>query len=318
MQPIAPVRLSDSHHLSSLARRELQRPLVISLTLGLVAGIACADFLFADVDIISHLYYLPILLAATQLGRPAAIAVAAAAVVLTHLGDPDLARFRYGEADVMELVLFLTVAVVASGWSQTERELRRLASTDDLTGLHNLRSFEAIARDLIERERRAHGAVAVVCLDADRLKQLNDTYGHLTGADAVRHIGKVVAEVLPEGASACRYGGDEFAIVVAGRQAVHAAGLAVRIQDAVAAAAPVLDTQSFPAGTLSVSVGCALADLQTNTPAPAIFAHSFRQADQAMYANKRRRAPGGDAPASAPRVAQLFAVPSPSARGPRG
>jgi len=201
----APVRLSDSHHLSSLARREFQRPLVISLTLALVAGIACADFLFADVDLISHLYYLPILLAATQLGRPTAIAVAAAAVLLTHLGDPDLARFRYGEADVMELVLFVTVAVVASGWSQTERELRRLASTDDLTGLHNLRSFEAIARDLIERQRRAHGAVAVVCLDADRLKQLNDTYGHLTGADAVRHIGKVIADVLPEGASACRF-----------------------------------------------------------------------------------------------------------------
>jgi len=312
------VRLSDSHHLSSLARREFQRPLVISLTLALVAGIACADFLFADVDLISHLYYLPILLAATQLGRPSAIAVAAAAVLLTHLGDPDLARFRYGEADVMELVLFVTVAVVASGWSQTERELRRLASTDDLTGLHNLRSFEAIARDLIERQRRARGAVAVVCLDADRLKQLNDTYGHLTGADAVRHIGKVIADVLPEGASACRYGGDEFAIVVGGGQAVHAAGLAVRIQDAVAAAAPVLDTQSFPAGTLSVSVGCALVDLRADTPAPASFAHAFRQADQAMYANKRRRAPSPDAPASAPRVAQLFAVPSPSARGQRG
>jgi diguanylate cyclase (GGDEF)-like protein len=308
------LRLSDSHQLSSLARHELQRPLVISLTLALLGCIACADFLFADVDIISHLYYLPILLAATQLGRRPAIAVAAAAVVLTHLGDPDLAHFRYGEADVMELVLFVTVAIVASGWSQTERELRRLASTDDLTGLHNLRSFEAIARDLIERERRAQGAVAVICLDADRLKQLNDTYGHLTGADAVRHIGKVIAEVLHEGASACRYGGDEFAIVVGGKQAIHAAGLALRIQEAVAAAAPVLDTQSFPAGTLSVSAGCALADLRADAPAPAIFAQSFRQADQAMYANKRKRAPGGDAPASTPRVAQLFAVPSPSAR----
>ena len=312
------MRLSDSHQLRSLARRELARPLVISLTLALVAGIACADFLFADVDIISHLYYLPILLAATQLGRPAAIAVATAAVVLTHLGDADLARFRYGEADVMELVLFLTVALVASGWSRTERELRRLASTDDLTGLHNLRSFEAIARDLIERERRARGAVAVLCLDADRLKQLNDTYGHLTGADAVRHIGKVIAEVLPEGASACRYGGDEFAIVVGGRLALHAAELAARIESAVAAAAPVLDTRSFPAGTLSVSVGWALADLRADSAAPAIFAHSFRQADQAMYANKRRRAPGADAPVSTPRVAQLFAVPSPSARGQRG
>jgi hypothetical protein len=71
------------------------------------------------------------------------------------------------------------------------------------------------------------------------------------------------------------------------------------------------------AAASSSGAGCALAEL-ADTPAPAIFAQCFRQADQATYANKRRRAPGADAAASTPRVAQLFAIPSPSVRTQRG
>jgi diguanylate cyclase (GGDEF)-like protein len=189
----------------------------------------------------------------------------------------------------MDLVMFSLVAVVAARLTQDARELRRLASTDDLTGLHNLRSFESLCRELIERQRLANGSVGMIALDVDRLKQLNDTYGHLTGADAVKHVGEVLARVLPMGGHACRYGGDEFAVVVADASSVQTAELAGRIQCAIADSGPVLDGTPFPAGALAVSVGCASADIGAAGPAAAIFARLFRQADDAMYENKRCR-----------------------------
>jgi diguanylate cyclase (GGDEF)-like protein len=281
------MRLSDSRHLTSLPRSRLRRPAIVGVTLALVALVAIADFAHGGFAPISHLYYLPILLAATKLGRRYALGVAALAVVLAHLADPQLSRLHYEDADVMELILFMTVAVVASRLTEDARELRRLASTDDLTGLHNLRSFESFSRAFIERQRSAKGSVAMLSLDVDHLKQLNDTYGHLTGADAVRHVGGVLARLLPDGAQACRYGGDEFAIVMPATDQAHLA-LAREIQEAVSASAPVLDTRSFPAGTLSVSIGCSSAVIDREVAAVTIFTQLFRAADEAMYANKLR------------------------------
>jgi diguanylate cyclase (GGDEF)-like protein len=235
------------------------------------------------------LYYLPILLAATQLGLGCGIGVAAIAAVLTHLADPQLSHFHYGEADVMELLLFLTVALVSSRLAQNARQLRRLATTDELTGLCNLRSFESVSRALIESGRTQSSTIAMLCLDVDRLKQLNDTYGHLAGADAVRHVGKVIMEHLPEDSRACRYGGDEFAIVLGMGGTARATLLARRIQDAVAASAPVLDGKQFFPGTLAVSVGCAADCLGREPVAAEVFTRLFRQADAAMYADKRQR-----------------------------
>ncbi|HVZ31251.1 MAG TPA: diguanylate cyclase, partial [Polyangiaceae bacterium] len=272
-----------------MARREPSRAAIAALTFGAVSVVAIVDFVLVDVDTVSHLYYLPILLAATQLGLGCGIGVAAVAALLTHLADPQLSHFHYGEADVMELLLFLTVALVSSRLAQNARQLRRLATTDDLTGLSNLRSFEAVSRALIERGRMQSSTVAMLCLDVDRLKQLNDTYGHLTGADAVRHVGKLIAEQLPEDSQACRYGGDEFAIVLGTGGTARATLLARRIQEAVAASAPVLDGKPFFPGTLAVSVGCAADCLGREDVTAEVFTRLFRQADAAMYADKRQR-----------------------------
>jgi diguanylate cyclase (GGDEF)-like protein len=285
------MRLSDSNHLTSRAPSQLQRSLVLGATLAFVAMVAVADFRLSDFDAISHLYYLPILVAATKLGRRHALAVAALAIVLVHLADAQLSHFHYQEADVMELILFMTVAVVASRLSESARELRRLASTDDLTGLHNLRSFESLSRLLIERQRGRRGSVAMLSLDVDHLKRLNDTYGHLTGADAVKHVGDVIARVLPSDAHACRYGGDEFAIILPEQREADTALLATRIKEAVAASSPMLDDEPFPAGTLSVSIGRSSVVVDAQSAAAALFTELFRLADAVMYANKRSRQP---------------------------
>jgi diguanylate cyclase (GGDEF)-like protein len=274
-----------------------------------MALIAWTDFVLVPNAPISHLYYVPILIAAIRLGRRSAIGVAMLAAVFAHLADPERSRFHYDEADVMELLLYMTVAIVASRLACNAAELRRLASTDDLTGLHNLRSFEGLCRELLERHRGTQTSIALLCLDVDRLKPLNDTFGHLTGADAVKWVGRVIRNCLPSGAYACRYGGDEFAVVMTALDASSTTALSACIQSAVSKQAPVLDGRAFPPGTLSVSIGSAssVAMRVQASDTAALFTVLFREADRAMYENKRLRKQ------AAPRAGAFVAVPVPSA-----
>lgn len=283
------MRLSEPSVLKSRSRFHLKPQVIVGVTLALLGIASLVDSSLPNVDASLHLYYVPVLLAASTLSKRHALSIAALAIVLVHLADPELSRARYGEVDVMDLLLVLTTGVVVSRLTGDARALRRLAITDDLTGLHNLRSFESISRELIERQRLTKRAVAILSLDVDRLKQLNDAHGHLAGADAVKHVGKVLARVLPPGTHACRYGGDEFAVIIAEESSARTAELVGKIQRAVAASAPVLDAKTFPPGTLSVSVGSASGHVAARAPTATIFTQLFREADEAMYTNKRAR-----------------------------
>ena len=125
---------------------------------------------------------------------------------------------------------------------------------------------------------------------------MNDTHGHLAGAEAVRTVGHLIAGRLPEGAVACRYGGDEFVIALPDCDERKARTFADQLRLAVSAAGPVLAGLAFPPGTLSISVGIAST---SNTGPPELnadrdaAAHDvlmgealFRAADGALYAAK--------------------------------
>ncbi len=106
------------------------------------------------------------------------------------------------------------------------RQLHRLAVTDDLTGLYNLRGFDAMLMPVIRTASQAGTPVTLVILDVDRLKSINDTHGHRAGADAVRSVGQIVGASLPDGAFGCRFGGDEFVIALPGHDVPAASGTA--------------------------------------------------------------------------------------------
>ena len=204
---------------------------------------------------VQHLYYLPIVLAGVRFRLVGGVVTGLLAIVLYHGANPHLLTLRYGEADLVQIVLFVAVGVTAAKVAADARRLHRLAMTDDLTGLHNLRSFESRLRAMTQTARRTGTPLALFVLDVDRLKQLNDRHGHLSGADAVRTIGHIIARHIPPEAVGCRYGGDEFVIAVPGCAPGQAHRLADDLRGAVHAAAPVLAGQPFPAGTLSVSIG---------------------------------------------------------------
>jgi len=182
---------------------------------------------------------------------------------------------------------------LAARLAEDTRRLRRLAMTDDLTGLHNLRSFELELNRIVREALVKRQSVALMVLDVDRLKGLNDEHGHLTGAEAVRTVGRLIAECMPLEAVACRYGGDEFVIALPNYTASTASAVANTLRGAVHAEAPELAGQSFPQGTLSISIGLVVREFSdrlidmSRQSTDELGEALFRSADEALYAAKR-------------------------------
>jgi len=238
-----------------------------------------------------HLYYIPIVFAAITVPPYGGAVAAFVAVVLYHVGNPRLLTFMYAEADVVQIALFFAIGIVTARLADDTRRLRHMSETDDLTGLFNLRGFERRLADAMASARRQDGPLAMLVLDVDRLKSLNDTHGHHTGADAVRLVGIIIGQCLPDGAFGCRFGGDEFVVALPGSSAQAGRQVATAIREAVSRTAPTLAGVAFPERTLSVSVG--VASLAHAASAGSVSASGvdagealFHAADEALYAAK--------------------------------
>ena len=284
------MRITHSRHTQPSLLARLSALATVPCLLTLAAGLGAVFLLdhATDEAPIQHLYYLPLVFAALRFGATGGLVTASFAILLYHLANTQLLALPYAHADILQMLLFAGIPLITAKLANDARRLRQLASTDDLTGLSNLRAFEYELAELIRQARRHKGTVSMLVIDVDRLKSLNDRYGHLTGADAVRTVGRIIAEVVPPAAASCRYGGDEFAIAVPCGSA-DARALAQSILDRVNQTAPVLAGRAMPAATLSVSVGVATlhaTDATLDGSEVDEGARLFQAADQALYSAK--------------------------------
>ncbi|RFU22774.1 GGDEF domain-containing protein [Geodermatophilus marinus] len=108
--------------------------------------------------------------------------------------------------------------------------LQRSALTDGLTGVANRRAFDAALERELTFAARTDAPVAVVIVDLDHFKQLNDTWGHQAGDDVLRGVGAALRSCMRQGDLVARYGGEEFAVVMPGATADDAVAVARRIR----------------------------------------------------------------------------------------
>ena len=162
----------------------------------------------------------------------------------------------------------------------SERRLTRLAYTDPLTGLLNRRGFEAA---LSERygERRATDRFALVIVDVDRFKEINDTAGHLIGDALLTAFADAMGERLRAGDVVARVGGDEFVLCFDGAGGDEAAVIAEELRVAIAA----LTVPAPGGGTVGTTVSMGVAAFPEDGDDPRGIA---ALADERLYAVKAR------------------------------
>ncbi|WP_421855335.1 GGDEF domain-containing protein [Oricola sp.] len=109
-------------------------------------------------------------------------------------------------------------------------ELQRASQTDDLTGLANRREFVTRVNGCIRRAQASTGAGALLFVDADHFKQINDTFGHLTGDAVLVALGDVIRGNVRQADIAARIGGEEFAVFLPNTDLVTAYEVAERVR----------------------------------------------------------------------------------------
>lgn len=162
---------------------------------------------------------------------------------------------------------------------KTEDEIRFRASHDGLTGLANYREFFESLEQEVRRAERTHQSFALLLLDMDDLKAINDRLGHLTGNRALNRLARVMKEHCRATDIAARYGGDEFAILLLEADSERAQNVADRISAC-------LRSQTDPP-PLSVSIGYSVY-LHDGLSAPEL----LETADKRLYQCKKSRRAG--------------------------
>jgi diguanylate cyclase (GGDEF)-like protein len=175
-----------------------------------------------------------------------------------------------------EAVTMLTVAAVVWQLRQAEGAARQLAVSDSLTDLANYRRLMTVLTEEITRSLRSKHPFAVLILDLDGLKQINDGHGHLAGNRALCRVADALRASVRMTDTVARFGGDEFACVLPEASDEGAEHLANRLGERLAS--------DLELPRLAVSVGWAVYPRDGATAEPLLSA-----ADQAMYAAKLTR-----------------------------
>jgi diguanylate cyclase (GGDEF)-like protein len=183
---------------------------------------------------------------------------------------------------------------------ETERRLREAAYTDQLTALPNRAAYQQLADSLPAGDLR----LAVLLLDLDGFKAINDLHGHEAGDRVLQHVAQTVTAGLLPGEHAFRLGGDEFVLIGVGHDAVAAAEFAARVSARVSTPVAVRGGSLVATASLGVATGIASDGVD----------RLLREADVAMYEQKRQahRELPRPRPAARVKAAPLTAATGPS------
>jgi diguanylate cyclase (GGDEF)-like protein len=244
-----------------------------------------------------NLYLLPIILSALTLGRLVTL-LQVAVIYICHLllaaATPGLDVFSlsYASQAVGQLAPFLLVAYLTTTLSaditEARERIENLAQNDALTGLYNLRMFNEVWQREHGSAERERGVYALLMIDMDKLKDINDAFGHDAGNSAITLVAQCLQRSIRNTDYAARFGGDEFAVLLPGASPEIAEAVVKRVRHNVYKTT--LDLRSRMI-RCSVSIGV------VNYPKDARdMRELLSMADRKMYRDKElRRTPSSEA-----------------------
>jgi diguanylate cyclase (GGDEF)-like protein len=164
--------------------------------------------------------------------------------------------------------------------AQREQRYHRLSITDELTGLYNQRYFWSKLASESERALQAGRPLSLVLMDLDDFKRLNDAHGHDAGDKVLAEAGRLLRENLRPADTACRYGGEEFALILPGVDGGAAFEVAERVRRTLAD----LPIAINPSQTVRITASLGAARIAAGDVASTL----FKRADRALYEAKAR------------------------------
>jgi diguanylate cyclase (GGDEF)-like protein len=165
---------------------------------------------------------------------------------------------------------------------ESEARLKYLASHDPLTGTFNRLSFIEMAAAELKNAAKGGVSCCMAIMDLDHFKRFNDTYGHVSGDEALRHVVRILSGGLRKGDFLGRYGGEEFTIFFFNADADTGMAIAERLRNALASSPVLLENQSVQI-TASFGVARAEGDPGEKEYVQKLITH----ADIALYSAKR-------------------------------
>ena len=208
------------------------------------------------------------------------LAVSSFALIAVALGEYETLFLHAPGVLACDLAMLISIGMLGVAMGRSTIEHRDLGIVDELTGLFNRGALMTRVAELAHRLPRAETMIAVVVIDVDSFKAINDTHGHAIGDAVLRELGQRVRKHLRAFESAYRVGGEEFVLLLEARDEQDIHLVAQRLREAI--------RQTPLAGVpTTVSLGIA-----TSPPAQAFdYEATFRRADRALYEAKRA---GGD------------------------
>jgi diguanylate cyclase (GGDEF)-like protein len=230
------------------------------LGFGVLSWLAGAEAVYGDVMVLVLVWS-----AATHTARRVGwiVVVAGLAQVPSLLVDGRLRPTAEWAVEFTIYAALTAFALLWTAWVRAQRAaLRRegtramaLARVDPLTGLGNRRAFDEALWSEVARAERSGRPLALLIADLDGFKAINDVHGHLAGDSCLRQVAGVVRSAVRRPDACFRWGGDEFALVLAETDVAAAEGIATRLTAAVA------ETCRAPSGApLAITCGVALLD----------------------------------------------------------
>ena len=190
----------------------------------------------------------------------------------------------FESVDTSILEVFSTTASAAIRNSQLHAELQHLAIKDPLTGLLNRRGFYRQAKREISRAKRYEHSLSLIMIDIDYFKQVNDDFGHDIGDQVIQSLGKQCMSVIRSSDLSCRFGGEEFVILLPETKPDTAWEVAERLRREIASM-----TINTGKGIVSVTISIGITFLDNcdeQDDSRIALERMLSQADQALYSSK--------------------------------